>query len=584
MNFKLKQVAFLLVVVAALASCGKKVPNEAKLIPKNASYVVVLDINSMHEKLKKGNVDFQTAVKEIMGNDTAELNKGLKEIEGLKEAIDWDNKSFLFIDQTFTAAGKEDATSFNVIGTLKDVAKFENFLKTNKDLKNEKIVKEANFSYLLKSSSLAISWNDKNVIFTGYEKKIQWEYDTSGAPIMPDMSKKEDELRATVKKYYTQKEEESIASVAIFKDMFNKKADGYMFSSTNNISGMLGALPFSTPKLKEMVKDNYSTGTFNFEDGKLVFDGDFYPNATVANLFKTYKTPEIKTDLLENYPSKNVNGFMLMSFDPQLFSGILKELEVKGLADAFLSKSGLSTDEIFKMMKGDIALAVSDFALIQPPPPPPGSDFGYYNPSPQPSYKMLLNIPVGDVAAYRKIMEKAIETNVIVKSGAVYKLNPQMQEMKGLYLQADDKNIILASDSATYSAYVAKTSKMVVDDKIMSKVKGKSGAFYLNLQSLIGGFANMISTPDQKKYYDIVNATFKDAYFVSEKFDGKKSFSEGAVTFKDEKQNSLVTVAKMFISLAKEAKAQETARTAMYRDMEPAVADSVAAVTSPTDK
>ena len=571
MNRKTKGLAWLLLAVVALVSCGKKVPNEAKYIPKDASTVIVVDIKSMGDKLKDGKVDFQSAFKEILGNDTADLNKSMKEIEGLKEAIDLEAQQFFFMTNRLSANGKVEGTSFNLIGKLKDAAKLEAFLKTSSAFKNEVITKEKEYSYLIEGNNMAISWNTENVILTGYEKDFRIEYDTSGNPIFPDRSKAVEDVKAEIKKYYTLKKEESIASVDVFKNLFSKKADGYLFSSTNSAGALLDKATINLPKLKELAQNNYSCGTFNFENGKVVFSSDFYPNAQVANILKTYKSGDVKTELLEHYPSQNINGFMLFNVDPQLFSALLKEVDLKGLADLSLGSAGLTSDDVIKSIKGDIALAVSDFTMTIPTPPAAGSgeEEYYMYRGPQPSLKMVLNIPVGDVAAYRKIMEQAVQRNLVIKQGAVYKLNPALPNAKEIYLQADDKNLILSSDSATYAAYVAGTAKANISSEIMSKVKGKSGAMYVNIQSVLTGFSSMVSSPQQKNMYDIVNNTFKDAYLTSDKFDGKVWHSDAIVNMKDDKQNSLVSISKMTIELAKAFKAMYSGSRTTYDDMPP---------------
>jgi DNA-binding phage protein len=49
-------------------------------------------------------------------------------------------------------------------------------------------------------------------------------------------------------------------------------------------------------------------------------------------------------------------------------AALLKQLEVEGLVNNFLEKSGLSSQDLYKSLKGDIAVVVSDLGMSQPEP------------------------------------------------------------------------------------------------------------------------------------------------------------------------------------------------------------------------
>ncbi|WP_163471479.1 hypothetical protein, partial [Escherichia coli] len=75
------------------------------------------------------------------------------------------------------------------------------------------------------------------------------------------------------------------------------------------------------------------------------------------------------------------------------------------MANNLLQKSGLSTEDFYKAMKGDIAVIVSDIGMKQPEPQNKTDELSMTRS--KPSYKMIVNIPVGDKNSFFKLMDQA---------------------------------------------------------------------------------------------------------------------------------------------------------------------------------
>jgi hypothetical protein len=237
----------------------------------------------------------------------------------------------------------------------------------------------------------------------------------------------------------------------------------------------------------------------------------------------------------------------IVSFNPDIIGGLLQQLEVETLADGFLEKMGLSSKDLYQCLKGDIAFAVSDLNLNKKTP----ATFPFSNPS----YKMILNATIGDSVSFRKLMDKAAESHFVIKEGKGYQSGVLMHSL-GLFLHTDNKNLVLASDSLTYVQYISKTSKTNISNDIMSQIKGKSTAVYIDVDRITGSFAagkeNNSNNPDSSLM--TFKATFKDLIAVSDNFDGTRVTSMMQVRLKDERQNSLVTLMQLIPIVADQIK------------------------------
>ena len=535
------QAIYVIVIASVITSCSSKGPKEAVLIPKDAVFVSAMDAGSLQDKLKVLNINVDSIIDKVFENDSAKA-KHKQLVKDFKECgIDWNAKFFVFATNKKLSDNMQ-GMSVNLITPLKDSAKLLAFIRKADELKDRKVIHEKKYSYLQLNNSSIISWTDKNIIATYYHytETKSWKMDSVMHTGQPSIDKV-DELKRQVNTYYTQAETESLASLQIFTDLFKEKADAYAFSTTNSSLSALSAMPFQIPKLTELLQDNYSTSTFSFDEGKITAKANFFPNKTLSAIFKKYTGATVNTSMIENYPSQNINGLMLLSFNPEIFDGIMKELDVDALVNGYLEKANITTADLYKCLKGDIAVAVSDLNL---------DNFRENKTdSKAPYMKMVFNAAIGDRASFNKIMDKAAESGFVVKEKNTYKSSSLMQVF-GIYMHVDDKNMIVASDSLTYAQYVSKSSKANISADVMSQIKGKSAAMYVNIETVIESFkTNKMSAGDSSTFTN-AKATFKDMIATSSNYDGSKIASEMSLRLKNEKQNSLVTLLSLFTNIS----------------------------------
>jgi hypothetical protein len=532
-----------------VTSCGKKAATEAKYIPKDVTAVIVVDPLSLKEKMSKGNMSVDSFLLQFQKkSDTAGIARNKKLWEEFTEnGINLDRNLYMFFVQKGSLL-KGQSSAYSFMGNMKDETKFQAYLKKQEETKDKAVSKGKNYSYLQMSDESIIAWNQEIVIATWYNKVAKFEYDSLGNYKAPDGSATKLEMQQEVERYFSLKESESVVSIAPFNNMFNEKADGYIFNSSAAALASLSAMPLSLPKLETLLKDNYSTTTFNFEDGKIVAKGITQANPMLASILKKYAGPTVNMAAIENFPATNINGAMMAAFNPELFNGLLKELEVSALIDGFLSKQGLTSADFFKAMKGEINVFVGDFKLETNIVIPDGSS--YKNKSQMPSAKMIFTAGIGDKVAFTKLMNKATESGAVIKTKSGYAAG-DLLKMANLYLVADEKNIVLASDSLTYVAYQAAKTKAKIDSEVMDKMKGKSTAMFMDINSIMNGLLQSAQEKSLDEGMKLVNATFKDMVFTMDNFDGKTIKSQGEIRMTNTKQNSLVSVMQMISGIFK---------------------------------
>jgi hypothetical protein len=532
-----------------VTSCGKKAATEAKYIPKDVTAVIVVDPLSLKEKMSKGNMSVDSFLLQFQKkSDTAGIARNKKLWEEFTEnGINLDRNLYMFFVQKGSLL-KGQSSAYSFMGNMKDETKFQAYLKKQEETKDKAVSKGKNYSYLQMSDESIIAWNQEIVIATWYNKVAKFEYDSLGNYKAPDESATKLEMQQEVERYFSLKESESVVSIAPFNNMFNEKADGYIFNSSAAALASLSAMPLSLPKLETLLKDNYSTTTFNFEDGKIVAKGITQANPMLASILKKYAGPTVNMAAIENFPATNINGAMMAAFNPELFNGLLKELEVSALIDGFLSKQGLTSADFFKAMKGEINVFVGDFKLETNIVIPDGSS--YKNKSQMPSAKMIFTAGIGDKVAFTKLMNKATESGAVIKTKSGYAAG-DLLKMANLYLVADEKNIVLASDSLTYVAYQAAKTKAKIDSEVMDKMKGKSTAMFMDINSIMNGLLQSAQEKSLDEGMKLVNATFKDMVFTMDNFDGKTIKSQGEIRMTNTKQNSLVSVMQMISGIFK---------------------------------
>lgn len=534
-----------------LTSCKNNAPEETRLIPSNALAVVTIDPNALAEKLQNGGISIDSVIGKIFEKDTAAA-KDRKSVDEFRKnaGFDWTRPIHYFVVRK-QAPDRTNISIMTVLASLSDTSKFLRFIRSGEHTGNNKIVRENLFSYTEQGPGNIIAWDQHHIISMFYQHPVKPYYDTAKMkfiiPERPDYSK---EMLSEVVKLFSQKDKESMRSVKGFSEMYKTRAEGYLFSTTDNLTGSFPFLPLQLPKLEEMVKGNHTAATLAFEDGKIIMNAVTHINKPLGNILKKYAGPTVPISLTDHYPSQNINGIVLASFNPEIFGGLLKQLEIEGLVNEFMKKSEISSQDFYESMKGDIAIVVSDLGMANTE--PQYRDDELFLVKQRPTGKMIMNIPVGNKESFRKLMNKATAMGTVHKEGNNYKGSDLIRTL-GFYLQANEQQLILASDSITCQQYLQGTAKANISEEVKAHFKGKSTAFYFNIANTIGGF---IKDSTSNYYHSLLTAknTVKDIRGSSDNFSDGKIKAVVELRMQNEKQNSLVTLTSLFADIAVDAR------------------------------
>ncbi|MCA6467928.1 MAG: DUF4836 family protein [Chitinophagaceae bacterium] len=556
-----KSSAFWLIPVwlVFMTACSNKSLKEAAYIPKDAALVAVLDVKEMKAKLKKNRLNIDSIINSLINRNYASPKIIITDSAIITETITVHQAADLNIDkmilfvQSKTLADNSTTFSINILTNKNSGEDAVSDSISKSIMKDFKVEEEKSFSTAYSPKmKFRMSWNDDITLATYFFHEVKPVYDTLEMTFkMPAEPNIESESKAEVAAFFNQSLDQSLASVEQFTDMFSEKADGYLFTSSNSSVEALKKTPFNLPKLEELLKDNYTAATLHFEQGKVRIQSTNYFNPTLSSLLRQYAGPVVNWSLVNDYPEGEINMLALASFQTALIGGILQHLELKSFADNFLNKSGLTLDEAFKAIKGEIAVVASDLSVQEPDPMKRKDELTLQRGLP--GGKLLVRLPVGEKASYLKLMETGVKNGWLVKKGTTYSSAPEFSAL-GTFLIADEQNIYITSDSSVYNNYLAAAGKKnkFLNSTQFQSYNAASTLFYVNIASTIRGLTKADDSYTFHQATSIIASTIKEMTISSDNFDGKSVHNNLEVTMQDAKTNSLVSLTKMMSALEKE--------------------------------
>lgn len=551
MNRIINGLAILGIITLVLSSCSSKAPKEARLIPKNAVAVASVNIFALKEKLEKNGITIDTLPDKIFEKDSSGKvdRKAIEELR-TEAGINWQK------DCHFFAVNKNEGINNTVnivagIAGLSNNAKFEAYIKKYSKPETT-ILKEKNFDAIIVEGDKIIAWDKEYLMLMYYQQVTKPTWDSTNMRFtIPNKTDLTAKTIATANSFFTQKEGESIIGVKGFAEMFKTKADGYLFTSTSSYLNALSGAPLQIPKLEELAKDNYSASTLSFDAGKINITSTTYTNPALTGLLKKYAGPTVNLSLVEKYPSQNIQGIFLASFNPEIFGGVLQQLEVEGLVNSFLERSGISSKDLYGSLKGDIAVVFSDLAIQTNDPMQRSTEKTLL--AKKPVANMLMNMPVGNKESFKKLMLKATELGYVKNTGKFF-VSGELLQAIGLYVMGTEEGLIIASDSLLYNAYTKGATKAQIPNDVKAYLGGKAVSFYVNMESILKSFP-VGNDGNYDKSLSTAKAIFKDIRGYTNNIKDNAIESSIEWRLQNEKQNSLVTLVSLFTNIAVDMRA-----------------------------
>lgn len=581
----------LLTAVAAaviLSSCSKT-PDESRYIPKTAGLVIDLNAKQLTTKLVTNGITMDKLFDAAQSKDTAnEMMKAWKDAEnsGL------DLQSHFFASFVFQGQPAEHKSYVALTASLKDADKFEAYLK--KTVADFSLKTQNDFKYIWATQQHAvIGWSKSTVIYVSAvdpsslkqyapgntmpntdaaEEAVDSAVATPAALRAADDDAEVKTWVAEVDHLFHLKKEESAGSIEPFAKLLKEDADAGIFVNPEAIynSGQFTMIPANVKKLME---GTFYTGTVNFENGKILFNGNTFMGKEIAAIYKKYGKKEIDLDMLKKYPSENITGFVSYAFDFRMIGDIVKATGMDGLVNmAITGKSGLSMDDILNAFEGQLVYVASDFAITKKE-----SEYypGEFNETP--SAKWIFSLKVGNKDAFNKVMTSPMLKEVFTREGDHYvTANPMMSATMPPF-SITEKFVTVGSDSVLLNQYLAGKGSIKLPEGVEGKVKGSMLGGYVDLEKVTAIIPEGQMDAEEKAVSKKVKELFKDFTVVSKNEGGDVQHAEAVLTFKNKDQNSLVQLVNFGLEAEKAMKARKANEKAYEDSLFAAPADTVQA-------
>jgi Domain of unknown function (DUF4836) len=521
-----------------IACSNKQKPDPAKYIPTETALVLVINSPMLIDKIKTNAfIKLDSVLKDMLTKKDNDYFKN--QLEEFNESIDLKEKLYFFVSPK-TIMGKSTA-SINFMGLLKNGDKLEATLKNNKDWKSLSITKKDNFTYALIENKYEVSWNKEVVIFSVNPEKDGKEYDfkTHTVRFIPADT---NALLKQVSKYYSLAENESVASIKQFNELQKEPADLYTFSNSSFLTSYTSQLTVQPVRLDSFISNNYYAASINFNKGKVVLNGTIYLNDALKSLSKRYAGGVVNTDLLDKYPSNNVNSFILSSFNPAIFDGLIKDMDIAAITDVLLQKAGISKEDITQSFTGDLSIVFSDFSI---------SNKGTNN-------NCIVMAGIHNKISAEKLLGLTSSIGFLSRMGDDYTINSSLPVAGTLH--ADQNKLLYSSSTPFYNLYLLGKNKNNIPEDIKQAVKGRTSAGYINIDSYLSGVDNVVlneMSPSGVEVKTLLKSTLKDAFVNSENNNDGIIKTHGELRLKDTAENSLIQLHNMTMHISeKVAKAR----------------------------
>lgn len=519
-------ITILFAVAVAITSCNSNKPTLAKYIPKDAVAVIGLNAKSITEKLATGNLSLDTLAAILTSNEgdsTADSNKW-NELK--TSGIDLAAPFYAFFKTTSSIMDGSTST-VGVVASIKDVAVFEQYLKKKKpggDIKTD-----GDYSYLALGEDFVVGWKDNVAILSQVHggRNAPGVYATGEGTLSQQL----------LKKLFGQATSESVLSLDAYKNVEKAGGDMTFFFNASAGQGALSAL--SLTKASDLIADSYTTGSVNFDNGKVTAVLTGYTGKALGDILEKHPGHAIDVDALNKYPLQ-ADGFVSISFDPQVLVDILKFAGADGMINQTLTQNfNLTLEDVAKAFKGDVGVAFS----ITDGGEKPVTDLGIPT---KPPFVFVFNSAIGDKASYDKVISALAAKGVqLPKEGTV-----KIPLMGDIAISVTDKNLVLASDATVLQQYLAGSpAKSAIPADVKEKIKGKSFAMYMDVEKLDKiSRQRVLSMAGNQGDKDTTAQPVKDFIATADKIDGRVSKGNAELRLFDEKQNSLVVLIRKAIA------------------------------------
>lgn len=443
------------------------------MIPSDAMFVAQVNLKSIESKLPLSDLKQSEWFKKAIADPSAP--------EWRNKILENPSTSGIDLNEglTFFVVKNSGQTYFVAEGKIKNEKDFEQF---NKNFDSAQTVKsEGEINLLVLKDKGIVGWNSNYFAYVASTPENPYKNFDSDRTENPQPKNSVDnaaELSGFCKKLFALKTDSSLAGNDRFTALVKENGDIHAWQNNEALiksAPSLGML--SMMKLDALTKDNISTYTVNFENGKISIDQNQYTSKELSDILKKYMGSSVNMAMIKNIPSQDVVGLMAFNFKPEGIKEIIKLTGTDGLANTFLQELGFNLDDVSKATNGDFLLAFSDLQI--PKTSSASNDSSAENMMPafnKPDFNYIFSLGIGDKASFQKIID------------ALKKQGSQMgaDSLVNKYVM-NDKTFAFGSSTEFANKYLAGNSNSKYD--FSDKISGHPFGFFLDLHKIISAFA-----------------------------------------------------------------------------------------------
>jgi len=521
------------------SSCSKK-NEEGKMIPKNAMFVVDLNTKSLKDKLTWDDIKqsnwYNMLSTHVQGD--YHLTDAQKQILSNPEKWGVDlNNSLIFF------ASKNSGTDGEVVleGSIKSETDFEQFNKTFDSSATTK--KDGDLNMLTLHDKAVVAWNDKHFVYAFNASDA-----TSKFPPMSGMSNQSNvvplvdksvTLSSVCKSVFNLKSDSSLAENEKFTNLLKENGDIHTWINSEEIMksssslGMLGML-----KLDVFFKDNISTYTVSFDNGKIDVTHKGYAGKEFTDFLKKYSGGNINTDMIKAIPSQNVLGVLAMNFKPEGIKELIKLTGMDGMLNMYTDKVGFNLDDFVKANKGDLTLAFTDLSMKKEV----SDDSTMPATFTKPDFNVLFAVGIGDKPSFQKLID------------AGKKIEGEMgRNDTTISYGQNDKVFAITNHQHFLNDYLAGNANSKYD--FIDKLSGHSIGLYIDIHKILSALSTeKMNDSDHKQIMDASLNLWNNIYVTTGDFKDDALTGHTEINFIDQSTNSLKQLNHYFDTIAKVVK------------------------------
>ncbi len=554
----MKRIPFLTVAAVAatilFASCNKGGKSDLH-IPKDAMMVFYVKTSSLTSKLSWDEIKSSEWFKESYNETSDSMQKKIMENP---EASGVDMKSDFAMYMK-----KQGKSGLAVVeGKIKNAKDFETFLV--KQNESAKIEKSGDLQYVSNEDNL-ISWNDDHFMFMSNadmpDQSMMMPGSDEGSynDYQDRESRKfgKDSLLAFTKALLDLDGDEKLNDDDRFSSMLKESGDVHLWMNSEEYMGSLSGM-LSMFKFGDLLKDNVSTMSLNFEDGQITMKSKQFYGEEMSKLMESYKSKTVDAALVNRIPSQDVVAALVMNYDPAWLKEFFKKMGLDGVINGYLGRIGYSLDELIGATGGQFLASVSDFKLVMKEVTMPAFYEGaepYTVTRQEPEMRVVVAASVNNKASFDKLIDIAKKNMEGADTAIAYKTTNEWF-VAGNHMETVDKFLAGGNNKLPFA----------------DKISGHPFGMYVDLQRILKGI------PSKNKYdssfMNIALQTWQDVVGTGGEFKDGVMTGEFVINMVDKKTNSL----KQLNQFAEKvhAASKERRRT-MEEEYDLAPADSIAA-------